>query len=136
MTSTDTEPSRLVTDGDIQTLLQRLLKRANQRQVWLFFLYDDDTETKVVTPVEDYPGIGVEQFTSSFRTIFAGMAACYGVAKVIMAWERRGSSRLTPEDATWARAAVRLCAGGPVTLRAQLLVHDGGVSWLAPDDYA
>lgn len=57
-------------------------------------------------------------------------------ARLIFVWERPGSAESTAADRDWARELSEACRAVGVVVRAQLILHDGGVRWFAPDDYA
>lgn len=57
-------------------------------------------------------------------------------AKLVFVWERTGPAASTPADRAWARALGEACRTEGIEVRAQLILHDDGVRWFAPDDYA
>lgn len=55
--------------------------------------------------------------------------------KVVLVWERLGAREFGREELCWAGSMADACRVAGVRLRAQFVLHDGGVRQLAPDDY-
>jgi hypothetical protein len=47
---------------------------------------------------------------------------------------RRGTEALSSVDRAWLQLVRDACAHAGIPLRGPLLVHDGGIRWIAPDD--
>ena len=78
-------------------------------------------------------GTAAEVLANRLVSIVAGIEA----AKVVFVWERPGASdELTTDDRAWAAALGAACRDAGVAVRAQLILHDNGVRWIAPDEYA
>lgn len=130
------------TDHDIQRRVADLLQGAIRRQWWTLYLDADDVQRPVLMPMAGYPrhphepcrdeGTAAEVLANRLASIVAEIEA----AKVIFVWERPGSDQFTPDDRAWAAALGAACRSAGVDVRAQLILHDSGVRWLAPDDYA
>ena len=143
MTRLDANDAMLLpvpTDRDIERRVADLLQRAIRRQWWTLYLDDDDVQRPVLMPMAGYPehphepfgdeGTVAEVLASRLASIVADTEA----AKVIFVWERPGGDELTAADRTWAGALGAACLAAGVAVRAQLILHDRGVRWIAPDD--
>lgn len=138
----DATQAPISTDHDIQRRVADLLQRAIRRQWWTLYLDADDVQRPVLMPMAGYPerpdetcgdeGTAADVLANRLASIVASIAA----AKVIFVWERPGSDELTPADRAWAGALGAACRSAGVPVRAQLILHDGGVRWIAPDDHA
>jgi hypothetical protein len=134
----------LATDDDLADLLSRLLERANMRQVWLIMLGADDRVTGPLMPLEDFPSepdaecdtadLGTLTHSRLLAARFAAFAEMCDAERIVLVWERRGTSALRAGDLAWARAMARDCREAGVALRAQFVLHDRGLRTLAVDD--
>jgi len=130
------------TDHDVEQRVADLLQHAVRRQWWTLYLDDDDVQRPVLMPMAGYPehpdepcgdeGIAAELLANRLASIVEDIAA----AKVIFVWERPGGPESTPADREWASALGAACRAAGVAVRAQLILHDHGVRWFAPDDCA
>lgn len=132
-------------DDELRELIELLLQRANQRQLWLMFIDDRGCLGEPIMPMADYPD-DPEQLTHvddlgtvSHAQVLMHRAGLFcevteNVA-LILVWERPGSRSVRTEDRLWARAMHRQAAALGAPLRAQFLLHDHGVRQLRPDDY-
>jgi hypothetical protein len=130
------------TDQDIEQRVDSLLQRAIRRQWWTLYLDADDRQRPVLMPMAGYPahphqpcgdeGTAAEVLANRLASIVAQI----GAAKVIFVWERRGDDELTSGDRAWAGALGSACRDAGVVVRAQLVLHDTGVRWIAPDECA
>ena len=128
------------TDHDIEQRVGDLLQRAIRRQWWTLYLDDDDVQRPVLMPMAGYPehpdepcgdeGTVADVLANRLAEIVAQIEA----AKVIFVWERPGSDTLTAPDREWADALGAACRSAGVVVRAQLILHDHGVRWIAPDE--
>lgn len=148
MTHTPHLPDRdrpLVTDAELHTTLELLLQAAEQRQVWLIMLGKDKCVAGPLMPMSDYPvdpeelvesdDMGPVTFARALLVRSGMICAMVGGREVVFVWERSGSRELTPSDIAWARATAREAAGDDVPkIRAQFVLHDGGLRQLRPDD--
>ena len=66
----------------------------------------------------------------------ASIVAQIEAAKVIFVWERPGDDELTSGDRAWAGALSAACRDAGVEVRAQLILHDDGVRWIAAEECA
>jgi hypothetical protein len=142
----------LTTDHAIQRRVAELLDGAIRRQWWTLYLDDDDVQLPLIMPMAGYPerpderlhvegyrgeGIDVEGTAAQLLARhLAEIADEVGAARLIFVWERPGSAESTSADREWARALSEACRAEGVAVRAQLILHDRGVRWFAPDDYA
>jgi hypothetical protein len=132
----------LTTDHDVQRRVAELLQGAIRRQWWTLYLDEDDVQLPLLMPMADYPespdepcgddGTAAQLLASRL----ADIAGEVGAARLIFVWERPGGVESTPGDRDWARELSAACRTVGVAVRAQLILHDHGVRWFAPDDYA
>ncbi|MFT4212509.1 MAG: hypothetical protein QM626_11635 [Microbacterium sp.] len=123
-----------------------LLGPALRRRLWLFFLDEEHRPVGPAIPTDDYPrDPHLPVMTDDLGTLTA--AELYGarfgqvmrecdVARVVVIWERRGGRRLDRTTREWARAFGEALRERGGRVRAQLLLHDGGLCVIAPDDLA
>ncbi len=142
-----TSPERVLkTDADLQELLSLLLRRAEQRQLWLIMLGEDKRIVGPLMPMADHPStpdelcdtddIGRVTFAHVLMDRAKFVCEAVGGSALVFVWERPGPERFTGEDLTWARAMAREAEQNGQRLRAQFVLHDDGVRLLTPDDYA
>ncbi|WP_415079672.1 hypothetical protein [Microbacterium sp.] len=122
-----------------------LLGRASVRQFWMTFLYADHVQSEVVMPCDDLPASPDEPLAASdggtvanadaLARGIAELMAEFGFAQAVFVWERPGDARVRGRERAWAHRLATACARHGATVRAQFLLHDGGVRILAPDDY-
>ena len=130
------------TDHDIEQRVASLLQRAIRRQWWTLYLDADDLQRPVVMPMPGYPEHPHETFGDEgtvaevLANRLASIVADIEAAKVIFVWERPGDDEFTTDDLAWAGALGAACRDVGVAVRAQLVLHDRGVRWIAPDDHA
>lgn len=131
----DLQQQPLLTDDDIEARVESLIGPACRRQWWMLFLDESQRQTPLVMPMADYPttpnGGAAEMLASRIAEIIQLTEA----AQVIFVWERLGNRNVSHHDRSWARALGASCAALGVPVRAQLISHNDGVRWLAPDDY-
>ncbi|MGW9632385.1 hypothetical protein ACWGST_16960 [Agromyces sp. NPDC055520] len=128
-------------DNDLQARVADLLDCAIRRQWWTLFLDERDVQFPLVMPMADYPdapddpapecGTAAELLANRLAMITREIDA----AKLVFVWERPGTAESTPADRAWARALGEACRAEGIAVRAQLILHDDGVRWFAPDDY-
>lgn len=121
-----------------------ILDVANRRQLWIFFLDEDDRSGGIAIPIDDYPAdpellvttadLGRRSAAELFGIRFAGLMREAQLAKIVLAWERPGGRLIDPQTRDWARAFGGALRAEGACLRAQLLLHDGGLRVLTPDD--
>lgn len=143
MTRLDEHPANdlpITTDRDIQRRVADLLQVAHRRQWWTLYLDDADVQQPVLMPMADYPDdpdapVGSEGTVARvIASRLAEIVESIGAAKVVFVWERPGGDTVTAADRAWASALGAECRRAGVAVRAQLVLHDAGVRWLAPDD--
>jgi hypothetical protein len=132
----------ITTDREVEERVATLLRRAARRQWWTLYLDDDDVQLPLLMPMAGYPerpdlpsgegGTAAELIADRLSAVVEKI----GAAKVVFVWERPGGAESTPGDREWARALAEACRAEGVAVRAQLILHDGGVGWFAPDDDA
>ena len=136
---------RLTTDADLEEFLGLLLRGAIRRQLWLIMLGPDDRVTGPLMPMDDYPqdpgepcdteDLGRAPSARVLADRAAFVCRMVGGRAIVLVWERPGPDKFTPADLAWAGAMARECAAAGARLRAQFVLHDGGVRPLTADDY-
>lgn len=132
-------------DDDLRDVLELLLQRANQRQMWLMFIDDRGCLGDPFMPMSDYPmdpnevveldDLGAVTNAYLLMNRAGLILEATGNAGVVLAWERRGPSAVADIDRSWARAMAEAAAEMEIPLRAQFVVHSRGVRQLHADDY-
>jgi hypothetical protein len=132
---------------DDQLVLERirlLVRSATRRQLWLTFLYPDDTLADAIMPCDDLPADPLSETSTEDGpvTIAAGLTRTLGAimrefafARAIFVWERPGGPTAEDEERAWARELAAECQRRDIVIAGQFLAHDRGVRPLAPDDY-
>ncbi|MGN6273414.1 MAG: hypothetical protein ACTHMQ_10030 [Protaetiibacter sp.] len=131
----DVRDAPLVTDEEVLHRAALLLGHAIRRQLWLLFLDEHDRQLPLLMPtyVPRRPGPGHrENYARVLGVLFEDAEA----DSMVVAYERRGSEPLTSTDRAWLLLVREACAEARIPLRGQLLVHDDGIRWVAPDDLA
>lgn len=142
--TTPPDPGPFHTDAQLQEWLAFLLNRANQSQLWLLFLDEDDRPVGPFMPCDDLPpgghghlcdteDLGSLPFVELLGHRFATLMREFGFAQAVLVWERRGRSRISDEDRAWAAIGDHLVAQG-ARVRARFVLHDHGLRILTPDD--
>lgn len=129
----DVRDEPLTTDDSVLERACLLLGHAIRRQVWLMFLDEDDCQLPVIIPsyVPRRPGREHrENYPGMLGVLFEEVDA----SAMVIAYERRGDDELTDPDRQWLDLLYDACAISDVPLRGPLLVHDGGVRWVAAED--
>jgi hypothetical protein len=129
----DLEP--LTTDEAIEGRVASLIGRAQNRQIWLLFLDQNQVQSPLVLPVSDIPVAPPDDDLDNWSEFVRGTTEAVDAGEVIVVLERFAPERLTDADRAWARMLRDGCRVAGVTLRAVLLSHRNGVRLLAPDDY-
>lgn len=132
-------------DEELRELIEILLQRANQRQLWVMFIDDRGCLGEPIMPMADYPHHPDELTqvddlgTVSHAHVLMHRAAVFcevtGNVSLVLVWERGGSRSVRAEDRLWAGAMHRQAGTLGAPLRAQFVLHDHGVRQLRPDDY-
>jgi len=135
---------KLDRDRDLHELLEYLLDSACRRQLWTLFIDHRGCLGDPVLPMADYPadpgrlveveGHGALTNASLLAAAIEQQRSLSGNAAVVLVWERPGDEAMTRADRAWAVALGRGAAQAGVPLRAQFLLHDGGLKRLRPDD--
>lgn len=125
----------LTTDADLQELLLGLLEAANQRQLWLIMLDDQQRLTGPLMPIEDLPPYP-DHAAPILCERFAEISDLMGAESLVLVWERPGPARAYADDLAWARTIMAGAGSHELQLRAQFILHDTGIRRLTPDDLA
>jgi hypothetical protein len=125
----------LITDSDIERRVSALIGRANVRQLWLLFLDNDSVQLPLLVPIDGMPSQPSDIDTERIVSNIAEMMLDIEATSLVAVWERYGPPRLTKQDAAWARALDHACTDRDVDLRAMLLSHRTGVSWIGRSDF-
>lgn len=129
----DVRDAPLTTDDEVLRRAELLLGHAIRRQLWLMFLDEDDRQLPLLMPtyVPRRPGPGHrENYARVLGVLFEDADA----DSMVVAYERRGSEALTAADRDWLGLVREACADAGIPVRGPLLVHDGGIRWIAPED--
>ncbi|MFT4259901.1 hypothetical protein [Microbacterium sp.] len=134
----------LAGDDDLAALIEALLERAKQRQMWLMFIDERGCLGDPLMPMADYPDdptamafaddLGEVDHATLLMTRAESLRELTANAAVVFVWERPGSSVIGVEDREWARAMRDAAVALDVPLRAQFVLHSRGVRQLHPDD--
>ncbi|HCS61161.1 MAG TPA: hypothetical protein DIW46_07175 [Microbacterium sp.] len=132
-------------DDDLRDVVELLLQRANQRQMWLMFMDERGCLGDPLMPMNDYPADpNYEVDIDDLGTVTEAHVLMHragllremtGNASIVLAWERIGTEMISDDDRNWARAMAEASRLLDVPLRAQFIVHARGVRQLHPDDY-
>lgn len=136
----------LATDADLQEVIELLLQTANQRQVWLFMLDEQQRLAGPLMPMDGYPetpdelvgtdDLGLVSFPRVFVERAGVICEAVGGSAIVLVWERRGPEKFTADDRAWARALAHEAGEHGPRLRAQFVLHNTGLRQITPDDYA
>ena len=128
------------TDDQLHDMLGHLLSRASIRQIWLFFFGADHRLMEPIMPMDDHPispdemcdteDLGRLPFGRVFAERMAWITEFIGAASVVVVWERVGPPKPTVLDLEWARTVGREAERLGMNLRAQFMLHNGGVRQL------
>ncbi|SJN40287.1 hypothetical protein FM104_10910 [Microbacterium esteraromaticum] len=144
-TESDLHNRVLHTDDQLRDMLELLLQKANQRQMWLLFMDEHGRLGEPIMPMADYPAdpraiVPIEDLRDVEEAYvlmhrIGMLIELTGNAQAVLAWERVGGSGVRDEERAWARAMVEHAVSIGVPLRTQFVVHDAGVRQLHADDY-
>lgn len=129
----DVRDAPLTTDESVLERAHLLLAHAIRRQVWLMFLDEDDCQLPVLIP-SYVPRRPTRHHRSNFPQLLGVLFEDADADAMVIAYERRGDDGLTDADRQWLTLIRDACARAAIPLRGPLLVHDGGVRWIAPED--
>ncbi len=124
----------LDSDAAVQERVELLIGAACRRQWWMLLLDAADRQLPVIIPMAGYPTTPNGGAAETLSTRIGETLEACGATQVVFVWERPGGRRISHLDRSWARALGASCAAAGITVRAQLISHDGGVRWMAPDD--
>lgn len=124
----------LTTDEQVLTRVLDLIQHAIRRQIWLMFLDEDQRQLPLLMPsyVPRHPESGaVGPFGEFLGSLFEEVDA----SSMVIIFERIGSDTLGEGDREWFRLIHAACVAEGIPLRGPILAHDGGVRWIATEDY-
>lgn len=121
------------TDDDVLDLVRALIERPITRQCWVLFLDERAVPVSFVIPVSDLPWQPYEH-VEDFAALVADIVGRVGAAEVVLVWERPAEPRLMPVDWEWVDACACAFDEHHVRLRAQVVVHAGGIAMVSLDD--
>ncbi|BDI22455.1 hypothetical protein [Herbiconiux sp. L3-i23] len=125
----------LDTDDELLDEVISLLHAANKPGLWLIFLDEGKRLCQTLIPIDGIPTVPGPGEDASFAPLLDWLADGEGAASVVFVIERHGDARTTAADVAWARC-LRTAAGiAELPVRGQIVLHDTGGRWLAPDDY-
>ena len=132
-------------DDELRDVVELLLQRANQRQMWLMFMDERGCLGDPLMPMDDYPAdpngeVDIDDLgavTAAHLLMHRAelLRQMSGNASIVLAWERIGTAAVGGADRSWARAMAEASDVLDAPLRAQFIVHARGVRQLHPDDY-
>lgn len=137
MTTLDADELRQIpldSDAAVQARVEHLIGAACRRQWWMLLLDEAGRQLPIIIPMADYPKTPNGGAADLLAARVAETVYETGAAQAIFVWERPGGHRVSHLDRSWARALAAGCANTGVSIRAQLISHDDGVRWVAPDD--
>lgn len=133
--SDDTRERPLANPIEIENRVTELLVHANQRQLWLMFLDDEQVQLPLLIPVDSLPGELTEADARAFALAIGDTARQLDAASVLIVLEELHEGELTDRDRTWARLLHAACDAQGTAVRGILLCHNRGVRWMPQDDY-
>ena len=124
----------LATDALVLTRVVDLIQHSIRRQIWLMFLDEEQRQLPVLMPsyVPRRPEAGA---LGPFGEFLGGLFDEVDASSMVIIYERVGSDSLSDSDREWFRLIHASCLAERIPLRGPLLAHDGGVRWIAPEDY-
>jgi hypothetical protein len=125
----------LSTDALLAEGVHALLGPALRPQIWIFLLDEESRLLSPVMPCDDFPERPSASDASRFGRFLAAVVAQTGAASAAVVVERPGGPWLTDRDRTLLRMLHDGCLAADAPVRAMLLSHRRGVSWVARDDY-
>jgi hypothetical protein len=125
----------LRTDTMIEQRVCDLIGRANQRQLWLLFLDEDEVQLPLLIPIDGLPLRPTGEDTDSVVANVGHVMEVIGAAGLIVVWERYGPAHLSSNDTEWVRSFAKACGAIRLPLRAMLLSYRRGVRWIGVEDY-
>lgn len=125
----------LLTDAEIERRIDALIGRANQRQLWLLFLDDEQVQLPLLIPVDHLPARLADDGADSFALAIHDTARTVGAASVVIVMEELHGPEITARDREWARVIHSACDREGMPVRGIVLSHQGGVRWMPQDDY-
>lgn len=137
MTPTNYEDSALLpltTDAEILERITGLVGRANQRQLWLMFLDESNTQLPLLIPIDALPTEPTDVQTALVLDHVREVMGDLGASALLIVHERYAASALTAQDVAWALSLRRACEASGVDLRAQLLSYRAGVRMIEPNE--
>jgi hypothetical protein len=129
----DVRDAPLTTDEDVLHRAELLLGHAIRRQLWLMFLDEHERQLPLLMPtyVPRRPGPGHRE---NYARVLGVLVEDAEADSIVVAYERRGGDDLTVADRAWLALVRDACGQAAIPLRGPLLVHDGGIRWVAPED--
>jgi hypothetical protein len=131
----DTVLAPLTTDAEIVERVAQLVGRANQRQLWLMFLDETNTQLPLLIPIDALPSEPTDVHTAHVLDHVREVMDDMGASSLLLVHERYSASALTAQDVAWVSSLARACEASGVVLRAQLLSHRGGVRMIERDEF-
>lgn len=131
------DPARtpLTTDHRILQRADALVGGATGRRMWMMFLDHEHRQLRIVMPMTGVPELPDVWSARKIATRLADVVAMLEARQAFVVWERRGPQALTTAEVRWVRSLIAAAEECGLELRAQLLSHNGGVRWIALDDW-
>lgn len=129
----DVRDESLTSDDQVLARAELLIERAERRQLWLMFLDAAERQLPLLMPM-DVPRRPDPDFPEPFSRMLRDICEELDAESAVIAFERCGSATLADADRQWLTLVHTACRDAEIHLRGPLLVHDGGVRWIAVED--
>ena len=130
----DVRESPLITDEQVLARVADLITHSIRRQVWLMFLDEEQRQLPLLMP-SYVPRTPEPDALGPFGEFLASLVDEVDASSMVITFERLGSDTLSDSDREWFRLIHAACAAEHIPLRGPLLAHDGGIRWIAAEDY-
>lgn len=130
----DVRDVALISDENVLERVTDLIEHALRRQVWLMFLDDEARQLPLLMP-SYVPRRPQRNALEPFAEFIGGLFEEAAAASMVIVYERVGSDTISEGDREWLRLIHSACLAEGIPLRGPLLAHNGGVRWVAAEDY-
>ncbi|MBO1900894.1 hypothetical protein J4H92_02890 [Leucobacter weissii] len=136
----------LAHDAELREQLALLLGQADRRQIWTLYLSREHRILDPVMPMGDHPPVpqhlcrtadlGIVPFSCVLVERVDRVREAVGASSLVFVWERPGPPKPSGTDLSWAREVVAEGERRELRIRAQFLLHSGGVRQLLPAEWS